>query len=89
MGQGVPPGLNRVYSKSEAYFSGESDEKDKEIDGSEQRDGSCILPMIRMFIVLTLKSSWSNVGENQNDGRQSNLGLHADHAAVSEILYRR
>ena len=36
-----------------------------------------------------IEEQLENVGENQDDGRQSNLGLHADHAAVSEILYRR
>ena len=51
VGQGVPPGLNslnRVYSNSEnrqGLFQRrilvESDKKDKEINGSEQRDGSC------------------------------------------------
>jgi len=34
--------LNIVYLKRyKAYFSGESDEKDTEIDVSEQRDGNC------------------------------------------------
>jgi len=64
--------------RDKAYFSGESDEKDREIAVSEQRDRSCYQCWINVFTVLAVNTQQlENVGrEPRQRMPQLILGLH-------------